>query len=55
MSTISMTLVLAYLDPGTGSFMLQVMMAGLLSGMYVVSQHWRNLKAFVFGSSRTEK
>jgi hypothetical protein len=26
--------VLAYLDPGTGSMLLQLMIAGLLSGMY---------------------
>lgn len=36
----------AYLDPGTGSYLLQLLLAGLLGGLLAVKMFWRNLKAF---------
>ena len=36
----------AYLDPGSGSFLLQVLVAGLLGGVFAVKRFWGNLKAF---------
>lgn len=35
----------AYLDPGTGSIMLQ----GLLAGLLVIGAFWRNLIAYIKG------
>lgn len=36
----------AYLDPGTGSYVLQVIIAGLLGVGFAVKTFWRSLKAF---------
>lgn len=44
----------AYLDPGTGSAMLQMAIAGLLGGMFVLKTYWRKLVAY-FSSKPTEE
>lgn len=36
----------AYLDPGTGSFMLQMLIAGLLGTMLYIKLAWANVKMF---------
>ncbi|MBN8550174.1 MAG: hypothetical protein J0M12_12725 [Deltaproteobacteria bacterium] len=36
----------AYLDPGTGSVILQVVMAGILGALFTAKTWWRNVKAF---------
>jgi len=33
----------AYLDPGTGSYMLQVIMATLLGGIFAIKVYWRKI------------
>lgn len=33
----------AYLDPGTGSYFLQILIAGLLAGSYLFKNLWRKL------------
>ena len=38
---------LAYLDPGTGSFLLQVLAGGLFGGMFIVKRFWGQLKSLV--------
>jgi hypothetical protein len=43
----------AYLDPGTGSYILQLMLAGLLGASLAVKIFWRNIQAFF--SSRFSK
>ena len=35
----------AYLDPATGSAMLQAVVGGLLAGLFVVKRYWRQLVA----------
>lgn len=45
----------AYLDPGTGSYILQLIMAGLLGAMLAIKIFWRNIKAYLsnlFGKNR---
>ena len=37
----------AYLDPGAGSFMLQMLIAGVMSAMFAIKMYWYRLKAFV--------
>ena len=37
-------LVFAYLDPGTGSYLLQLTLAGLLGASYAVKHFWSRLK-----------
>jgi hypothetical protein len=33
-----------YLDPGSGSYLLQVAMAGLLGGMFALKSSWASIK-----------
>jgi hypothetical protein len=37
---------LAYLDPGSGSFLLQLLLAGILGGLFVLRSQWSRLKGF---------
>jgi hypothetical protein len=39
----------AYLDPGTGSLALQLWIAGVLSGVYVLKTLWRRITHKVAG------
>lgn len=36
----------AYLDPGTGSLMLQMAAAGLLGGLFTIKTYWFRIKAW---------
>ena len=38
----------AYLDPGTGSFILQLLIAGIMGALYTLKLYWYGVKAFVF-------
>jgi hypothetical protein len=47
----------AYLDPGTGSVILQVLVAGLLGALFTIKTMWRNIKGFfgrMTGKSSTD-
>ncbi|HYN88336.1 MAG TPA: hypothetical protein VER55_07390 [Ardenticatenaceae bacterium] len=45
----------AYLDPGSGSYLLQVIVAGILSSLFLVKTYWHKIKAvFTRGGSQTE-
>jgi hypothetical protein len=37
----------AYLDPGTGSIILQAVVAGVASSMFVVRMYWNKLRGFL--------
>ena len=39
----------AYLDPGTGSYVLQMIIAGLLGAAFAVKLSWLRIKRFVAG------
>lgn len=41
----------AYLDPGTGSILVQSLLAGIAGAVAVVSLYWHRLKTF-FGNMR---
>ncbi len=41
--------VYAYLDPGTGSYVLQLIIAGLLGGLFALKMCWGKVKNF-FGN-----
>lgn len=46
----------AYLDPGTGSYLLQVLLAGLLGALVAVKLFWRHIASFIRGlTSRGRK
>jgi hypothetical protein len=36
----------AYLDPGTGSFIFQILLAALAAGFFVIKQYWQKIKSF---------
>jgi hypothetical protein len=36
----------AYLDPGTGSYILQMLVAGALGGIFVLKTFWRSIMNF---------
>lgn len=37
----------AYLDPGTGSYIFQLLMAGLLGALLALKIFWRNIKTYI--------
>jgi hypothetical protein len=45
----------AYLDPGTGSFMIQILIGAVLGSIYFIKLYWAKLKQFVtsFFSKKT--
>lgn len=45
----------AYLDPGTGSFILQTLIAGFFGAIFVLKSYWASIKNWLTGSdSRPE-
>ena len=36
----------AYLDPGTGSYVMQLLIGGLLGGLFALGVFWRRVVAF---------
>jgi len=42
----------AYLDPGSGSYALQVGIAGLLGALFSLKMFWRRLRERLFASNR---
>jgi hypothetical protein len=46
----------AYLDPGTGSYILQLLAAGIFAGLFAVKIFWQKIRSF-FSSlfSKNEK
>jgi hypothetical protein len=48
-------IVFAYLDPGTGSYLLQMALAGMLGAGYAVRRFWSQIKGlFVRGDGRAD-
>ena len=42
----------AYLDPGSGSFLIQILVAGLLGAGVALKVYWRKVKAFFTPGAR---
>jgi hypothetical protein len=38
--------ILAYLDPGSGSYLIQLLIAALLGGAFVIKSFWRQITSF---------
>jgi hypothetical protein len=36
----------AYLDPGTGSYVIQVIIGGIVAGGAVIKMYWKKIKSF---------
>lgn len=41
-----MTTILLYVDPGSGSYLIQVIIAAVLGVIFYFKNIWRNIKAF---------
>jgi hypothetical protein len=41
----------AYLDPGSGSFILQILIATLLGSAFLIKTYWKKIIAFFRGQS----
>jgi hypothetical protein len=37
----------AYLDPGSGSFILQLLLAALVGGLFVIRSYWKKIADFL--------
>lgn len=37
----------AYLDPGSGSYIIQIIIAGFVAGSFAIKMYWRKIKAFL--------
>jgi uncharacterized membrane protein YqgA involved in biofilm formation len=44
----------AYIDPGTSSLVLQMLIGGIIGGMFTIKLYWQRLKAFVSGKTETK-
>jgi hypothetical protein len=49
MNVLSTMPFLAYLDPGTGSMVLQAMVAGLFSGLFLLRSSWGRVRPWLVG------
>ena len=45
----------AYIDPASGSYIFQLIVAGLLGGLYAVKIYWKSLKSFMGNLFRKNK
>lgn len=41
----------AYLDPGSGSFIIQMIIASVLGGFYAIKLYWKRLVGFFKGTT----
>lgn len=45
----------AYLDPGSGSFILQLLLAALVGGAFIIKTYWKKIIGFFRKDSTQEK
>ncbi|HUW30914.1 MAG TPA: hypothetical protein VM223_04825 [Planctomycetota bacterium] len=43
----------AYIDPGTGSYIFQILIASVLGGLFALKIFWKNIKAALTRKSST--
>lgn len=43
----------AYLDPGSGSYILQMLIAGAVGGAYAIKLYWQRIVFFFKGKSKS--
>lgn len=46
---------LVYIDPGTGSYFIQLLLGGILGLGITIKLYWKKLRARVFGRSPREE
>ncbi len=45
---VTIRLIIAYVDPGAGSMLLQGLIAAIAAGLVVIKLYWYKVKAFLF-------
>lgn len=45
----------AYLDPGSGSFLIQLLIAGLVGAGFLIKAYWKKIKALFTRTKPTEE
>jgi len=45
----------AYIDPGTGSYILQIILAWLVGAAFILKLFWRRIKVFINNNIRKRK
>ena len=45
---------LAYLDPGTGSYLIQILVGGGLGLTFIIKQYWSTIRSF-FSKGKTDE
>lgn len=54
-ATITPTPAFAYIDPGTGGLLIQLLLGGLAGALVIVKLYWSRLKAFFAGGDRDKE
>jgi hypothetical protein len=44
----------AYLDPGSGSYIIQMIIAAALGGAYTIKMYWYKIKSFFVKTEKTD-
>jgi hypothetical protein len=44
-----------YLDPGSGSFLLQILLAALLGSAFAIKMYWKKIKSFFVKTPKTDE
>jgi hypothetical protein len=50
----SSSVIMAYLDPGSGSFIIQLLLAGGLGAAFLIKTYWRKIKS-LFNKNKDEE
>ncbi len=45
----------AYLDPGTGSYVIQLLIGAVLGGAFAIKAFWKNIRSFISGITKSKK
>jgi hypothetical protein len=46
---------LLYIDPGSGSYLVQMIIAGVLASLFFFKNIWRKIKAFFTGNKKEDE
>jgi len=44
-----------YIDPGTGSYLVQMLIAAVVGGIFILKGYWYRLKSFFTGEDYSDK
>lgn len=50
-----MKLFFLYIDPGSGSYLIQMLIAGILGSLFFLKNSWVKIKNFITGKKQSEE